>query len=687
MVRKILSFSITFVVLMSVSAQLVMANDGLDATTTDVEATAVEGTDAVTDAVAVEADASLTALSVSGTDIEIDYEVIEPTVEIVDAEIDEDYIDIPKAFLLEVIWGDIDNSVEQSVDTTDWSGQIVASDASVSLVYPIKFEGHDESPEEIDDGVSWGSTIYSHYDGVLLKVRPESDDMKVSIESDFFGTITLDFDDLRAGHVVEFDEGYKIAFKVHHPLEYWKKFRENPFLLLVRWGNLEGGFDPDAEQIDYTGSATADGVHLKLLTTLLFENGQDSIISRSGESVEFESTIAGHWDGMLLNVRPVYESTGDFDVTADSSVVVEALGEDEDSDSIEDQGDYELDDALAERSLTVTVGDFSKTFYSADDLGVYDMGDGYQLEVVNVFDYIDGLSDARYLEILIGKIGLYNKCERVYNFVKEREEANPDDDLGDLVSICDELGRYNFDKGTVVLVLLRLEAFVRELEADGITSDKVYDIIDKMKELWEEFKEKSKLAKYEAGIIPFKDVDDDADVWYKHFVAKMYDAGIVSGYKDSAGVSLGLYKPGNNVTVAEILKISLLTAGYEISDDGTELPDSINGHWAREFFMVADELGLTIVSDLNSLDPNSSATRSEVVRLVLEAFGVEVPEADTSPYSDVSTDHADFDYIVYATDLGIVAGDSTGNTFRPDETVNRAEVAKIIENAIELLGE
>ncbi|NIA02488.1 MAG: hypothetical protein GWP15_03825, partial [Nitrospirae bacterium] len=93
MVRKILSFSITFVVLMSVSAQLVMANDGLDATTTDVEATAVEGTDAVTDAVAVEADASLTALSVSGTDIEIDYEVIEPTVEIVDAEIDEDYID------------------------------------------------------------------------------------------------------------------------------------------------------------------------------------------------------------------------------------------------------------------------------------------------------------------------------------------------------------------------------------------------------------------------------------------------------------------------------------------------------------------------------------------------------------------------------------------------------------------
>jgi hypothetical protein len=57
----------------------------------------------------------------------------------------------------------------------------------------------------------------------------------------------------------------------------------------------------------------------------------------------------------------------------------------------------------------------------------------------------------------------------------------------------------------------------------------------------------------------------------------------------------------------------------------------------------------------------------------------------TSLPPDVPEDHEDAVYIAYAFDTGIVSGDDDTGNFRPDDSIIRAEVAKIVENTVELL--
>lgn len=82
------------------------------------------------------------------------------------------------------------------------------------------------------------------------------------------------------------------------------------------------------------------------------------------------------------------------------------------------------------------------------------------------------------------------------------------------------------------------------------------------------------------------------------------------------------------------------------------------------------------------------ATRGRVIQTVMEAFGVPLPRIQGKPYTDVSRNHPNAAAIIEATQLGIVNGDTdesgkrTG-TFRPNDPINRAEVAKIL---VRLLG-
>ena len=100
-------------------------------------------------------------------------------------------------------------------------------------------------------------------------------------------------------------------------------------------------------------------------------------------------------------------------------------------------------------------------------------------------------------------------------------------------------------------------------------------------------------------------------------------------------------------------------------------------HWACNFVARANELGLTIdVSDLNR-----PALRHEVIRLVFEVYGITPEEAAESVFSDLDPGHSAFNYIMQAYSDGWIAGDAGLGTVRPDATVNRAEVTKIIQAA------
>lgn len=178
----------------------------------------------------------------------------------------------------------------------------------------------------------------------------------------------------------------------------------------------------------------------------------------------------------------------------------------------------------------------------------------------------------------------------------------------------------------------------------------------------------------------FADVSD-AD-WFSPYVASVSDWGIVSGYKDEAGQPTGRFGPSNAVTVAELLKMMFEAAQIDKEQCGLVPPANATalGHWAAAYVSCAEAAEMRMLLDSN-LNVNRTATRAEVLSVMHDAFSDQVPPI-FSNFKDAIGHPLEAD-IAFAYSRGVVSGDKdelgiqTG-TFRPNDAINRAEVAKII---------
>lgn len=168
--------------------------------------------------------------------------------------------------------------------------------------------------------------------------------------------------------------------------------------------------------------------------------------------------------------------------------------------------------------------------------------------------------------------------------------------------------------------------------------------------------------------------DVPVDAWFACHVRDVVTGGIFDGYRSARGEPLGLYGPADSITMGQLAKVALRLAEAEV-------PSASPGEdWHAPFVRTAKALGLSAFQ--GRFDPDSPAPRGTVVTTVLEAVGIPAKRGPL-PYPDVPTESPDAPAIATATALGIVSGDDGTGTFRPNEPVNRAEVAKIVLKAIE----
>jgi hypothetical protein len=111
------------------------------------------------------------------------------------------------------------------------------------------------------------------------------------------------------------------------------------------------------------------------------------------------------------------------------------------------------------------------------------------------------------------------------------------------------------------------------------------------------------------------------------------------------------------------------------------------GHWAEAYVARAEVLHLSVYTPALRID--APATRGAVVQTLLEALGIPLQDALATPYTDLRRTHPHARAIATATALGILSGDtdaagSPTGAVRPDDPVNRAEVAKMIVLALKL---
>ncbi|MFH0851734.1 MAG: S-layer homology domain-containing protein [Candidatus Peregrinibacteria bacterium] len=172
--------------------------------------------------------------------------------------------------------------------------------------------------------------------------------------------------------------------------------------------------------------------------------------------------------------------------------------------------------------------------------------------------------------------------------------------------------------------------------------------------------------------------------WFAPYILALVQAGVISGYRDARGNPTGEFKPGNNVTYAEIAKMAVQAAGLTPKTGVTPNTRSARGQWSAGYIAALEELGVSVFSA--GLDANAPAPRGVVLQIILEAFGQTIPAARGGVYSDVSAQSAHAGAIESATAAGIVSGDDGRSTFRPNAAINRAETSKIVRNAMQKLS-
>ncbi len=186
---------------------------------------------------------------------------------------------------------------------------------------------------------------------------------------------------------------------------------------------------------------------------------------------------------------------------------------------------------------------------------------------------------------------------------------------------------------------------------------------------------------------------DDVPVfeWFAVYVRTAADKGIISGYRSSNGLPSGTFGPADSVTIEQLAKMAVLAAGTDTLGCIADLKnEAAIGQWSEKYVRCAEAEGWAVYAD-GSVDLFRPATRGEVVVTVLQAFNARISPRSGTVFEDVDTSATYGAAIETAANAGVVSGYSdqfgnpTGN-FGPDDSVNRAETAKIFSLSFQVYG-
>ncbi len=145
------------------------------------------------------------------------------------------------------------------------------------------------------------------------------------------------------------------------------------------------------------------------------------------------------------------------------------------------------------------------------------------------------------------------------------------------------------------------------------------------------------------------------------------------------------FRPNANMTRAEACTIfARLILGTQTIPDGyaTRFTDVKNGDWFYNAIAFLDQTGYFFRNKNTTYKPNEPITRAEFVDLANSASNL-VAKNDNVKFADVPSDHFYYNSIVAAAASGLVNG-YEDSTFRPDNTITRAEVVTVINRLLGL---
>ncbi|MBL4693990.1 S-layer homology domain-containing protein [Candidatus Gracilibacteria bacterium] len=174
----------------------------------------------------------------------------------------------------------------------------------------------------------------------------------------------------------------------------------------------------------------------------------------------------------------------------------------------------------------------------------------------------------------------------------------------------------------------------------------------------------------------FKDVMSDHV--HANALEKLLYAGIINGYED------GTFKPDNNVNRAELLTILTSATDADLSGVYSDCFTDVGDQWFSPFVCYAKAQGWVNGYDDGSYHPGQNVIKAEGLKIVMEAFDIDVPSSvSVDPFVDVPAGAWYSPYAALAKDVGIVSNKAL---FDPEHEVTRAEFVQMIYNTMVYLG-
>src|SRR5438067_162876 len=155
----------------------------------------------------------------------------------------------------------------------------------------------------------------------------------------------------------------------------------------------------------------------------------------------------------------------------------------------------------------------------------------------------------------------------------------------------------------------------------------------------------------------------------------MAQHGIISGYAD------GTFRPNNTATRAQLSKMIVAARGWSLVTPATpsfrDVPTSSPFYsyieTARSHGVIS---GYTCGASCFDFRPNNNVTRAQTCKIIVTAFGWSINVTNGPHFTDVPTTDTFYGPIETAYNRGIISG--YGTTFRPGNSVTRAQVSKML---------
>ncbi|MFH1012802.1 MAG: septal ring lytic transglycosylase RlpA family protein [Candidatus Peregrinibacteria bacterium] len=172
------------------------------------------------------------------------------------------------------------------------------------------------------------------------------------------------------------------------------------------------------------------------------------------------------------------------------------------------------------------------------------------------------------------------------------------------------------------------------------------------------------------------DVFTDVSSVHPHYeaITALHEQGIIQGYENNT------YRPDQLMNRAEALKIILLGSDIFVPDiqPGEIFPDVVYGVWYAKY--VAKAKNLNIVggdSHTGLFRPGDTINLAEILKVLIEANGISVKFPSEHPYLDVPPDAWFAPYFDYAKVVGLLDPSGDEDVF-PAMPVNRGLMAELI---------